>query len=443
MKRLFCWCLATACCAWPLAAVGQRGAATSTTTTTPEDINLGVGETRTISARDVKNYSEGVTGILDVKLTTDGNQFVINGRRPGSTTLLLIKNDGSQVTLNVNVFSRSPTAVEKELHELLSGIAGVEVRRVGAHIVIDGSVATEAELNRVKQVAALYPDQVESLVQRAGAGAAPPATGTPKQFLIRIDFYFVQYDKNASYGVGIGYPDSIGGSALQSELSFDFLAGSTTAATATLANQPLPRLDLASRHGWAKVLKQATVITNNDAEAQFSSGGEQNFPVNTGLTIGVQKIPFGTDLKVMPHYEPAKRTLSIKLDADVSDLTSSIGGTSLPGRSTSSLSTSVNLQLGQSLILSGIRSESLTHSVSGLPLLSDIPILGVLFGSHSQADLQTEGAIFVVPSIVETIPTASAELVDIAMKKFKNYDGDVAHVNAYDKRPGGSVGIPK
>ena len=440
MKRLFCLCLAAACSAWPLAAAAQRGAAASAT---PEDISLGIGETRTISARDVKNYSEGVTGIIDIKLTTDGNQFVINARRPGSTTLLLIKNDGSQLTLNVNVFSRSPTAVEKELHDLLSGIAGVQVRRIGAHIVIDGVVATEAELNRVKQVAALYPDQVESLVQRAGA-TAPAAPGVaPKQFLIRIDFYFVQYDKNASYGVGIGYPDSIGGAAIESEFSFDFLAGATTAATATLANQPLPRLDLASRHGWAKVLKQATVITNNDAEAQFSSGGEQNFPVNTGLTIGVQKIPFGTDLKVMPHYEPSKRTLSIKLDADVSDLTASIGGTSLPGRSTSTLSTSVNLQLGQSLILSGIRSESLTHSVSGLPLLSDIPILGLLFGSHSQSDLQTEGAIFVVPSIVETIPAASAELVEIAMKKFRDYDGDLERVNAYDKTPGGGVGIPK
>jgi pilus assembly protein CpaC len=440
MKKLLSLCLAAACCAWPLAAAAQRGAAASATL---EDINLGVGETRTISARDVKNYSEGVTGIVDIKLTTDGNQFVVNGRRPGSTTLLLIKNDGSQITLNVNVFSRSPTAVEKELHQLLSGIAGVEVRRVGANIVIDGSVATEAELNRVKQVAALYPDQVQSLVQRAGVGAAPAATGAPKQFLIRIDFYFVQYDKNAGYGVGIGYPASFGGAALQSEMSFDFLAGTTTAATATLANQPLPRLDLASRRGWAKVLKQATVITNNDAEATFSSGGEQNFPVNTGLTIGVQKIPFGTQLRVLPHYEPGKRTLSIKLDADVSDLTSSIGGTSLPGRSTSTLSTSVNLQLGQSLILSGIRSESLTHTVSGLPLLSDIPILGVLFGSHAQTDLKTEGAIFVVPSIVETIPAASAELVDIALKKFRDYDGDVTKVNAYDKSPGGGVGIPK
>jgi len=439
VKRFARWFVAAALATAAAPAGAQKGAREAVNN---EDINLGIGETRTLSAKDVKNYSEGVAGIIDVKLTTDGSQFVLNGRRSGSTTLLLIKNDGTQTTLNVNVFSRSPTAVEKELNQLLAGIQGVQVRRVGAHIVIDGTVATEAELVRVKQVAALYPDQVESLVQVAGA-AAPTVNGEPKQFLIRIDFYFVQYDKNASYGVGIGFPDSIGGAALQSQVSYDFLAGSATSATATLANQPLPRLDLASRHGWAKVLKQATVITSNDAEATFSNGGEQNFPVNTGLTIGVERIPFGTTVKVMPHYEPGKRALTVKLDADVSDLTASISGTALPGRSTSKLTTNVNLKLGQSLVLSGIRSESLTHSVSGLPLLSEIPLLGVLFGSHSQSNLQTEGAIFVVPSIVETVPAASAELVDIAIKKFKDYDGDIANVRAYDKAPGGTVGVPK
>ena len=41
----------------------------------------------------MKNYSEGVAGIIDVKLTSDAGAFVLNGRHQGSTTLLLIKND--------------------------------------------------------------------------------------------------------------------------------------------------------------------------------------------------------------------------------------------------------------------------------------------------------------------------------------------------------------
>jgi pilus assembly protein CpaC len=406
------------------------------------ELSMAVGESRTISARDVKNYSEGVAGIIDVKLTSDASQFVINGRKPGSTTLLLIKNDGTQLTLTVNVFARSPGAVEKELTELLAGLP-VQPRRVGAQIVVDGTVANEAELKRIQQVVALYPQQVTSLVQIASAEGPGPAASAPKRFLIRIDFYFVQYDKNSSYGVGIGWPESIGGAALKSEFSYDFLLGTSRSATASLTNQPLPRLDIASRRGWAKVLKQATVITNNDAEANFSNGGEQNFPINTGLTIGVQRIPFGTDLTVLPHYDPEKRELTLKLGADVSDLTASAAGTALPGRSTSKLATNVSLRLGQSLVLSGIRTQSLTHAETGLPGLSEIPILGLLFGSHSQSKLQTEGAIFVVPSVVESIPASASELVDIAMKKFKDYDGDVEAVQAYDKRPGGGVGIPR
>jgi pilus assembly protein CpaC len=408
-----------------------------------DDIAMAVGETKTISARDVKNYSEGVPGIIDVKLTSDASQFVLVGKRAGSTTLLLIKTDGSQRSISVNVFTRSPAVVEKELNQLLQGL-NVKTRRIGAQIVIDGAVENETDLKRVQQIAALYPGQVMSLVQLASAGGITPIspTGDAQRHLIRIDFYFVQYDKNSSYGVGIGWPESIGGGS-SLELSHDLLAGTTRTATASVAGQPLPRLDIASRRGWAKVLKQATVITNNDTKAVFSNGGEQNFPVNTGLTIGIERIEFGVNISVLPSYDPESRELSLKLGADISDLTASISGTALPGRSTSKLESNVTLKLGQSLVLSGIRTESLTHSVTGLPGLKDIPLLGLLFGSHSESKLQTEGAIFVVPSVIQAPAMQSAELVSLALKKFDDYDGDIDAVKAYERAPGKPLGVPR
>lgn len=398
-----------------------------------DDIALAVGETRTFSAKDVRNFSEGAAGIIDVRLTTDNSQFVVNGRKPGSTTLLLIKNDGTQVTINIHVFARAPQVVEKELAQLLENTPGVRVRRIGAHIVIDGIVASESELKRVQQVAALYPNQVESLVTLPGGSGGMLEEN---KFIVRIDFYFVQYDRNSSYGVGLGWPGQIGGDqVVQSSLAFDFVAGSR-AATASITNQPLPRLDIASRKGWAKVLKQATVVTNNGVEANFANGGEQNFTVNTGLTIGVQRIPYGTNVTVLPRYNPSKREIDVRLDADVSDLVSSAGNSSLPGRTTSKLTTNITLKLGQSIVLSGIRTQSQTHSVSGLPLLSDIPVLGLLFGSHQNQEFETEGAVFVVPSVVQAVSTPASELVDAAVARFGKFDGDVKTARAYDKRPG-------
>jgi pilus assembly protein CpaC len=398
-----------------------------------DEVVISVGETKTISARDVKNFSEGAGGIVEIKLTSDNGAFVINGKKAGSTSLLLIKNDGSQVNLTIHVFARSPVVVEKELTQLLDGLPGLGVKRVGSRIVIDGVVANDVDLKRVQRVAALYPNQVESLVTLPGGGGSADANG---KYIIRIDFYFVQYDKNSSYGVGISWPGHIGGdSVVKSALSFDFSAGSQ-AATASITNQPLPRLDIASSKGWAKVLKQATIVTNNGVEATFANGGEQNFAVNAGLTAGIQKISFGTEVTVLPRYNVAKREVEMRLMADVSDLSAAAQGSALPGRTTSKLMTNITLKLGQSIVLSGIRAQSRAHSTTGIPFLSEIPVLGLLFASHSNLDLQTEGAVFVVPSVVESVPASAAEMVDTAIAKFADYDGDIEKVNAYEKKPG-------
>lgn len=271
----------------PQFAVAQGRNGDTTAVQIGDTITLAIGETKTISAKDVRNYSEGVAGIIDIKLTSDASQFVLNGRHQGSTTLLLIKNDGSQVTINIDVFVRSPQVVERELTQLLEGLPSVRVRRVGAHIVIDGSVSTDADLKRVQHVASLYPGEVDSFVALAGSGVSA-GPQQPQRFVIRIDFYFVQYDTDSSYSAGIGWPSFIGGGALQEAFIYDFLGGVARSATATLSNQPLPRLDIASTRGWAKVLKQATVITNNEVEAVFSNGGEQNFSITTGLGVGVR-----------------------------------------------------------------------------------------------------------------------------------------------------------
>jgi pilus assembly protein CpaC len=426
---------------WAAPVLAQARGGESQAAENGSTITLAIGETKVISAREVKNYSEGVAGIVDIKLTSDASQFVINGRRAGSTTLLLIKNDGSQTTLNIDVFTRSPQAVERELAQLLDGLNGVQVRRVGAHIVIDGTVADDAELKRVQHVASLYPNEVDSLVTIGSA--APTAAGPePTRYIVRIDFYFVQYDSSSTFAAGIGWPASIGGGPLQTTLSYDFLLGAPHSATATLVNQPLPRLDIASTRGWAKVLKQATVITNNGVEATFSNGGEQNFSVTTGLGVGVQRIPYGTEVTVLPKYNATQREIDVKVTADIADLTASVTGSNLPGRTTSKLVTSVSLKLGQSLVLSGIRRESTSHQITGIPGLKDIPVLGVLFASHSDDTQATEGAVFIVPSVVEAIPNSAQELVDGALARFRDYHGDIDKARAYDRRPGGGVGAP-
>jgi pilus assembly protein CpaC len=401
-----------------------------------EELNLSVGENKTLSAASVRSFSEGAKGVADVRLTPDSSQFVIVGQKPGSTTLLLIRKDGTEVNYSINVFQRAIQSVEHELLQLLSGTTGVRVRRVGARFFIEGGVSTEPELKRIEHIAALFPDQVESLVVLGGAAAE-------RKLNLRVDFIFVQFDKTRGYQVGVNMPTSIGGPGIaRFDAAYDFLAGAFSTAQAQIVNQPLPGLDLAASRGWAKVLKHSTVITANGSEAKFSSGGEQNYVVSTGFTANLTQISFGTDVVVLPRFDPVSRELEIRLESVVSDLTPPVGGgTNLPGRNLSKLNTLVSLKLGQSIVLSGIRTRSRRHAVTGVPLLSQIPLIGLLFGSHGDAEEEVEGAIYVVPSVIESIPRGAQEIVQEALGQYNEFHGDMSEVKAWEKDPTGAPGF--
>jgi pilus assembly protein CpaC len=393
-----------------------------------QEIGIAVGETRTIPAQSVKQYSEGSPGIADVRLTPDGSKFVIVGQRAGSTSLLMIKNNGEQVNWVINVFSRSPELVERELTQLLEGYPGLRVRRVGARLFIEGGVANEAEQKRTAQIAALYPGQVESLVT-VGTGAID------RKLNIRVDFFFVQYTKNSNWQVGISWPGHYGGQFVQSQVDIDFLSRANPVnAAAKIVNHPLPGLDLASQRGWVKVLKQSTVITTNGNEARFENGGEVNFPINSGFAAQIEKISFGTNVSILPRYDPQTRNLEVKVSADVADLTPP-QQSNLPGRNTAKLSTLVFLKLGQSLVLSGIRTRTERRETNGIPGLSWIPVLGVLFGSLSNASEDVEGAVFIIPSVVDSVPRAKYDIVKEALDQYEDYSGSIKSVKTYQKDP--------
>lgn len=413
-------------------AADPKGGGAASATGHADDIALAVGETKTIPATGVRQYSVAAEEIASVTPTPEGSQFVISGRKPGSTTLLLIKNDGTRVTYDINVALRSPQAVEKEVGQLIEGIPGITTRRIGARIFIQGGVSADSDLRRIQRVAESYSGQVESLVT-VGQSAAE------RKLLVRIDFFFVRYQKSRLFTVGVGWPDSINGinsqgqPIVQSQFTFDFISKTASSAQASIVDQPLPRLDISSTRGWAKVLKQATLITSNGSEAQFNSGEEQNFQT-TGLTVRIDKIFSGTNVKVLPRYDTITKDCEVKITTDFSEFVPPISG-NIPGRNTTSLETLVTLKLGQAVILSGIHSSDLRNDNKGLPFISEVPVIGLLFGAQSRAYQEVEGALFIVPSIIDSVPKSSLELIKTAVDQYKEFSGDIETVDTFPKAP--------
>jgi pilus assembly protein CpaC len=333
-----------------------------------ETLRLELGEQRVIPSDGVRSYSEGVPGVIDVRLTADGRQFVLVALRPGQSTLLLLMLDGSEKQYRIAV--TDPEA------------------RVDA------------------------PKPVE------------PASGrVPARDNVRLDFYFVKLDKSYNHQLGVAWPRSYGGGTFAA--AYDLQAGALASATAVVQDQPLPGLDLAQATGWAKLLRHAALITANGEQARFSGGGEVNIPVQGSLTTGIHRIAFGSSIGVLPRYDKDTGRLELQIEADVSDL-STDRGSGAPGRVTSTLSTLVNLELGQSLMLAGLSASSQARTLAGLPLLSQIPILGALFGSHGELAQDSEDVVFIVPSVLDAVALESRERIQDALEAYEAYGGGEA-----------------
>src|SRR3546814_11907639 len=79
--------------------------------------------------------------------------------------------------------------------------------------------------------------------------------------------------------------------------------------------------------------------------------------------------------------------IALKVAPEVSDLDFSagiqIGGVAVPALTVRRTDTSIELDAGETFVISGLVSTSLNHSVNKLPWLGDIPVLGEFFKSHA------------------------------------------------------------
>ena len=108
-------------------------------------------------------------------------------------------------------------------------------------------------------------------------------------------------------------------------------------------------------------------------------------------------------------------------------------GTGVPGRSVSTLETLVNLELGQAIVLGGVIARAEARTRAGLPGLSQIPILGALFGTHSRRFEESEALMFIVPSVVEAVPLQQRNRIQEAIRAYEEYRGGVDEVELLEQ----------
>lgn len=155
-----------------------------------------------------------------------------------------------------------------------------------------------------------------------------------------------------------------------------------------------------------RILQEPRIFTADNQEALFFDG--QRVPFITNTTINSQGNPTDSydymDVGVILNVRP-RITVEKDVDLEVAlELSSVVSGQLISGgvvvdrrRSESHLI----VQNGQTIVLSGILRETESIITRGLPILSDIPIIGELFKSRENSTTTTELVAFITPYVVD------------------------------------------
>src|SRR5439155_21815970 len=97
----------------------------------------------------------------------------------------------------------------------------------------------------------------------------------------------------------------------------------------------------------------------------------------------------------------------MEIEPEISNIDPSVGttiaGTSVPGRSTQSVHTTVEMEDGQTLAIGGLIQNTITGTTTKVPVLGDLPFLGAAFSSKSFSEQETELVVLVTPHVVDAM----------------------------------------
>ena len=248
----------------------------------------------------------------------------------------------------------------------------------------------------------------------------------PLQVLIEVTVAEVMLTKDLSYGVqsffkngpaqtlvAQGAASSLG--LTPGGLAFAFTRGTSTTVV----------LDLLSTITKLKVLSAPTLMVLNNHTASLDVG--QEIPIATSSQVStqsteapiintIQQQNTGVILKVTPRVNGGG-LVQMEISQEVSSpgvtVSSSIQS---PTISENKLDTTVAVQDGQTVALGGLISDSVSKSLNGVPFLSEVPVVGALFGVTDDTTTRMEIIVLVTPHVVRDATGAQSVTDELRAK---------------------------
>jgi len=345
----------------------------------------------------------------------------IKGLKPGVTNLTLWKNGHIfriyDIAVNFDI-----SLLKQKIHEILPDEKDIRIFSTKDSITLSGKVSSTEDLDQVLVLSKAFcgKDNITNLLKVDGSQQVMlevRIAEMSRRVLNRLGINFNVINTAGEFGVSL-----LGGlstfSLAQGEIGDVEYSTNATGLARFLSPgghvQYTGIIDFLKGNGLVKILAEPTLIATSGQTANFLAGGEFPIPeIDDDGNVGVTFKPYGVELGFTPTVMSAKR-ISIKVEPVVSeldyDVSTSIGGATVPGILSRKASTMVELADGQTFAIAGILQETTRESLSKYPGLGDIPILGALFKSKSFQKNETELVIIVTPHLVKPLNMAEQTL---------------------------------
>ena len=375
----------------------------------PEPVRLVVGQTRSVTLAEPAAAVVVVReDVADVHLTTPDTLYLV-ARGPGQTQIAIDLEGGERVHTTLTVV-QDPAPVQAVL-DTLDEARHLKAVGLPYAISIRGVVPSPETAQWVlKRVAGAVPEDV----------ALDDAMRLEGPLQVELEVQIAEIQRNISERLGINWGASrVGkGGGLRVGTPFPGVLPGVSTFTENLLN-PTSTLDITGHTnigsirfdfliqalasaGLANVLAQPTLTALSGEEASFHAGGE--IPVLTGEKDGRLEYSY-RELGVILGFVPtvlSEERIGISVRAEVKEEDESrTTNRSLPFLAARKARTTVEVGNGESFIIAGLFSTRSDRSETGVPLLKDVPAVGLLFGQTLTSAEERELIIAVTAWLVQ------------------------------------------
>lgn len=404
---------------------------------------------------DIEKIFIGSAAIATVvQIPPAKNEFVVTAKdKEGSTTLFIWTKGGTKYEYIVNV-TKEQAGVAAVIEKAI-GLPNVHVRKVDDRVLLTGTVKNQYEKNFAIQTARLYVGGGSKASLNFGSTVNPAletqsSTDTdsdttlseddkvddsgkvidllqmlqPTQIKLEAQVLAINPEDTKNIGFLYGTSSTSGDTRAPGNQGIFYLGESNTrTSTGSGGLRDNPWSWLMERHAdinmsinalitnsHAKILSRPSIMTLSGEQATIQIGGEIPYTVSNSNGTTVNFRNYGIILQFKPIVDANDNII-----ATVYTEVSNRSGESVDGQpilTTRRADSVVNLKSGATMVVGGLMDSSESKSVSKIPLLGNLPILGEFFKYTSKTKSKQELVILLTPYILDDDGVTHKEMSD-------------------------------